>query len=96
VTAGENAHGSDRINMARTSHHVTANSSAVGWTHGAGPAKNWQRSRDARSKYQHRGSYSPDFGDEGINIEAPPPPLSGLIEQPAWFSRLRTKSSKNR
>jgi hypothetical protein len=29
------------------------------------------------------------FGDEGTHVDAPSPPTSGLIEQQAWFSRLR-------
>jgi hypothetical protein len=34
------------------------------------------------------------FGDEGINLDAPSPPSSGLVEQQAWFSRLRLATSR--
>ena len=34
------------------------------------------------------------FGDDGINLDAPSPPISGLVEQQAWFSRLRLATSR--
>jgi hypothetical protein len=35
------------------------------------------------------------FGDEGINLDAPCPPTSGLIEQQAWFKRLWLATSRH-
>jgi hypothetical protein len=34
------------------------------------------------------------FGDEGINLDAPSSPISGLVEQQAWFRRLRPATSR--
>jgi hypothetical protein len=34
------------------------------------------------------------FGDDGVNLDAPSPPISGLVQQQAWFSRLRFPASR--
>ncbi len=34
------------------------------------------------------------FGDDGVNLDAPSPPISGLVKQQAWFSRLRFATSR--